>query len=230
MFFVDPLYIIFALPALAVSLIATLLLNHWNSKYSRISNSRGVSGREAAQLISQRHNFAIDYQETDQPLGDNYHPGDNVLTLSAGVARESSIASVAIAAHELGHVQQDFSRSVLLSARSLLVPAVNIGSNLGYLLIFLGLILEFSGLAWLGLGLFSLALVFSLLTLPIELDASRRALNFISELDLLTEGEQAGAKKVLTGAALTYVAAVVAALGSFVYFFLRVRGINSRDE
>lgn len=229
MIFFDPLYLLLALPALVISLAASALLNYWNSKYSNIANARGVTGKEASRLIADRHRFAISYAETGAKLGDNYNPGADILTLSREVANVPSIAAVAIAAHEMGHVQQDFGKSFLLSARSVLVPMVNIGSNLGYFLVIAGLLLSVSDLAWVGLALFSLSAVFTILTLPIEIDASRRAMNFIRELNLLSPSETAGARNVLIGAALTYVAAVAASLGNLLYFFLQVRGISSRD-
>jgi Zn-dependent membrane protease YugP len=158
-----------------------------------------------------------------QPIGgeltDNYDPRSKTLNLSQGSATGSSVASLAIVAHELGHAQQDSQGNLLMAARSGLVPAVNIGSHLGPILLIVGLLINLTPLIWLGIGLFSLAFVFSLLTLPVELDASSRAMKMLTTGGLLVGKDEAdGARSVLTAAALTYVAAMLMALLQLVYF------------
>lgn len=227
--FFDLTYILFSLPALIVGLIASLLLKYWTGKYRKVLNSNGHTGVDIAEKIAQRNSFGIRLNITPRFLGDNYNPVTKELTLSREVAQEKSITSVGIAAHELGHVDQDYSKNLLFRLRTAIVPAVNIGSSLGYFLLIFGIIIGLSGLAWLGIILFSATTFFSLVTLPIEIDASRRALKLIRQEQLLFESEIPGVKKVLTAAALTYVAATLQSLGSLLYFVLRVQGISRND-
>lgn len=224
--FIDPLYIIFALPAFLIGIVAQLLLKYYNSKYSQVKTSSGITGAQALEKIVNAQQFDITLAMTQQKLGDNYNTSNKVVTLSQEVANLPSIASVGIAAHELGHVQQHQKGSALMKARNMIVPAVNIGSSLGYMMMFGGIIINIAGVAWLGLLMFSGTTIFSLLTLPVEIDASKRALTLIQDNHILMPEEIGGVKKVLTAAALTYVAATVQSLGTLLYFFLRVQGVG----
>jgi hypothetical protein len=225
----DPTYLLFMVPPLILSGLASLLLRYWNSKYSKKQNSQGVSGAEAAQKLAQSGDFQVSLQKIGGKLSDNYNPFNKTVSLSEGVANEQSIAAVAIAAHEFGHVEQHQKGSLLMSFRNLLVPALNVSSNLGYFLIIIGLLLALTELAWVGILLFSGSVLFSLLTLPIEVDASVRAMRMIDENNLLTTtDEKTGAKRVLTGAALTYFAGLVASIANLAYFVLMVSG-GSRE-
>jgi len=230
MLYFDPLYLLFLLPALIFSGAASLLLRYWNNKYSQVANRRGITGLAAGSQIAQSQALRVSFAQIDSELGDNYDPRSALVSLSPGVAGVPSIAAVAIASHELGHVQQHQQGSLLFSARSLILPVINIGSSLGYGLIIIGFLLSFSNLAWVGLLLFSFSAVFSLLTLPIEIDASIKGLANIRRLGLLDASEQSGATKVLIGAALTYVAALAAALMNVAYYALRIGGISRRGD
>jgi Zn-dependent membrane protease YugP len=227
--FIDPLYLIFALPALIVGIVAQILLKIWTGRYFKQTPVSNLNGAQTVEKISNNHNFDISLALTNQSLGDNYNPTNRVLTLSKDIAEKSSITSVGIAAHELGHVQQHMTGSALIRLRTALVPTLNIGTNIGYMMLIGGIILGLSNLAWLGIILFSGATFFSLITLPIEIDASRRALKLINQEQILLPQEIPGVKKVLSAAALTYVAATIQSIGTLLYFILRVQGIGRRD-
>jgi Zn-dependent membrane protease YugP len=162
-------------------------------------------------------------------LSDNYDPRTKVLHLSQGVAESPSVAALAVAAHELGHAQQDAEGYFPLRFRAALVPMVNIGSYLGWILIIVGLMLNFLNLAWLGVAAFAGGAVFALATLPVELNASARARRMLVETGILSGAEeQQGAKTVLTAAALTYVAALVTAVLQLLYYVGLVGGFGRR--
>jgi hypothetical protein len=229
MFFYDYGYLLFVLPALILGIIASILMRVWTNKYLQIENLKRITGVELVERVASRKGFDIRLNITADHLADNFAPNTGILTLSREVAQTSSIASVAIAAHELGHVDQHYSRSPLMMVRNFLVPAINIGTQLGYFLLMLGLILSFTPLAWVGVILFSSATLFSLVTLPIELDASRRAMNMLEEEQILFRDEMSGARKVLSAAALTYVAATLQSLLSLLYFIFRVQALGKRS-
>jgi Zn-dependent membrane protease YugP len=152
-------------------------------------------------------------------LTDHFDPQTNVVRLSQGIGTVPSIASMAVVAHELGHVQQYQENSVLIAARQFLVPAVRFSPMVGYLMIILGLWLQFAQLFWLGILLFGLMVVFMILTLPVEIDASRRGLRLLEASGLMvTDEDHSGARQVLTAAALTYVAAAITAVLQLLYF------------
>jgi len=162
-------------------------------------------------------------------LTDHYDPRNKTLFLSPGVANGASVAALAIAAHELGHAMQDAEDYFPLRFRSALVPMVNIGSNLGWILIMIGLFLNFTQLAWLGVIVFAGGAVFALATLPVEFDASARAKQLLVQTGIIqTEQEQRGVNTVLNAAALTYVAGLVTAVMQLLYYVSLVSG-RSRD-
>ena len=218
--FFDPTYLLFVAPAFLLMLFAQWRVKSAYSKWGKIPNSRNLTGAQAAQRIMQENGlYGLGIQPIGGELTDNYDPRSKTLNLSQGSATGSSVASLAIVAHELGHAQQDSQGSVLMAARSGLVPAVNIGSNLGPILLIVGLLINLTPLVWLGIGLFSLAFLFALLTLPVEIDASSRAMKMLTTGGLLVGKDEAdGARSVLTAAALTYVAALLMALLQLVYF------------
>lgn len=229
MFYIDPLYIIFSLPAIFIGGLASLLLRYWTNKYLSRENLNHITGVEVVERIARKKGLDIRLTVNDNFLSDHYNPSDRTLSLSRPIAQTTTITAVGIAAHEMGHALQHHNGNILLSLRNLLVPALNIGTSLGYFLLIMGIIIGFTQLAWVGIILFSGSTIFSFMTLPIELDASSKALKLIREEQLLFPEEISGAKKVLTAAALTYVAASLQSLGSLVYFFLRVRGMGRRD-
>jgi len=225
----DPMYFVFALPALAVGVIAQILLSVWTKKYHQKKPVSGFNGAQTVEKIANSRNFSIDLALTPQKLGDNYNPTNHTLTLSQEIAQTSSITAVGIAAHELGHVEQHKTGSLLIRLRTAIVPALNIGTNVGYFLLIFGIVLGVTNLAWVGIILFSGAVVFSVITLPIEIDASRRALKMLQAEQILLPQEIHGVKKVLSAAALTYIAATIQSVGTLLYFVLRVQGIGRRD-
>lgn len=222
----DPLYFVFALPAFALGIIAQILLKIWTGSYMKKKPISGFNGAQTVEKIANNRGFSISLAVTGHRLGDNYNPSNKTLTLSEEIARIPSITSVGIAAHELGHVEQHQSGSMLIKLRTAMVPALNISTNIGYFLLIFGIIIGLADLAWIGIILFSGAVLFSLLTLPIEIDASKRALNMLTKESILMPQELPGVKKVLSAAALTYVAATIQSLGTLLYFILRVRGIS----
>lgn len=229
MYYFDPLYLLYALPAFVIGLVAQILLTVWTRKYQKVQPMNNFTGVQVVEKIANNQNFNISLALTKQNLGDNYNPITHTLTLSEKIATTSSITSVGIAAHELGHVAQHQNGSILMSIRTTLVPTLNISTQIGYIMLIIGVILGITNLAWLGIILFSGTTLFSFLTLPIEIDASRRALNLLIKENILTPQELPGVKKVLSAAALTYIAATVQSIGTLLYFILRVKGIRSRD-
>jgi Zn-dependent membrane protease YugP len=228
MYTIDLFYILLSIPALLIAVLAQILIRYFYSKYSQVPNSKGINGIQAAELISRKYGFDFRLSVSMFTLSDHYNPFSSILTLSEQVARLPTIASIGIVAHELGHVQQHQSGGILLRIRNMLIPVVNIGTTLGYLLFVLGIALQFFSLLVLGIILFSLSTLFTLITLPIEIDASNKAMNFINELQLLTPNEIDGAKKVLFAAVLTYIAAAFQSLTSLFYYILRILGMRRR--
>ncbi len=224
----SPTYLLFMLPVIVFSFWAQSRVRGTYAKYSKVPASSGLPGAQAALCLLQSVGLAdveIERTQGRRQLGDHYDPRDRTLRLSAGVHDNASIAALAIAAHEAGHAIQDQVRYPYLALRTSFVPAANIGSRLGGLLLMGGFLLAaFSGspfgltIAWIGLALYALAFVFTVITLPVEFDASRRAMRLLQTSGMLDEGELGGAKKVLDAAALTYVAAMATALVSLLYW------------
>lgn len=234
MFIFDPRYLLFALPALLLAFYAQMRVRSAFGRYSRKPNHRGLSGYEAARILLR--SVGLDHIRVERAkgrLGDHYDPGKDVLRLSEGVANGRSVASLGIVAHEIGHAMQDASNYTPLRLRSGLVPAVRIGSWLGPLIFFAGFFLSgFTGttiIAWVGLFLFAGTVVFALATLPVEFNASKRALQLLQTYQLTDGQELTEAKKVLDAAALTYVAAVAQALSTMLYYVFLLTGASRRD-
>lgn len=227
----DPIYFIFALPALLLALYAQFKVQSAYSRYSRIRNRLGIDGVRAAEILL-RHNglYGVNIQGVRGMLTDHYDPRTKTLRLSAGVARVPSIAAIGIVAHEIGHATQDAENYLPLKIRSGLVPMVNLGSWLGPILFFAGWLLNAFDLAALGLILFSLGAVFALVTLPVEFNASRRALKMLREANLVSPEELKGVKSVLSAAALTYVAALAQAISTILYYAFLLMGLRREDR
>ena len=230
MFFFDPLYLIFMIPAIALMGFASWYVRHAYNKWSQIRASSGLTGHQAAQrLISTGNLYGVQVQGTAGELSDHYDPRNKTLFLSSGVANSPSVASVAIAAHELGHALQDAEEYFPMRVRSMLVPAVNIGSNLGWILIMIGLVLRMTNLAWIGVIVFSAGALFALATLPVEFNASARAKQLLYQTGIIqTEEEQRGVNQVLNAAALTYVAGLITAVMQLLYYVMLVGGMGGR--
>ena len=230
MFWFDPYYLIFMAPAFLLMLAAQWYVSSAFKKWSRVPLRANLSGAEAAErLIRYGGLYGVRVEAVRGVLTDHYDPRSKVLRLSPQVYQGRSVASVAVAAHELGHALQDQEGYAPLKLRGMMVPAVNIGSYLGWILIFLGLILNFLQLAVVGLIVFSLGAVFALVTLPVELNASARAKRLLRETGIVqTEDEARGVNTVLNAAALTYVAALVTALLQVAYYALLIFGGRRR--
>jgi len=228
--FFNPYYFLFVGPAILVMLYAQWRVRSAYSKWSKVDNNRRMTGAQAAQsLLTQNGLYGVGIQGVGGNLSDNYDPRSKTLNLSQGSATGSSVASLAIVAHEIGHAQQDASGSALMAVRTGIVPAVNIGSQAGPWLVILGLILQFPALMWLGIGLFSLAFVFALVTLPVELDASKRAMIMLTTSGFLVgRDEQKGARAVLNAAALTYIAGLLMVAMQLLYYVFLAGGRRRR--
>lgn len=227
MFYISPLYIIVAMPALLLGLYAQYKVQSTFGRYLRTPNARGITGVRAAEILLSYAGLGhIGIESTRGSLSDHYDSHGNVIRLSRPVALNASVGGVAVVAHEVGHALQDASAYGPLRLRSAIVPAVNIGSWLGPVLFFLGLFTASPELATVGLIGFAGAAVFSLVTLPVELNASRRAIAMLQETGIVTEAELPAARQVLNAAALTYVAALVQALSTLLYYALLLSGLR----
>jgi Zn-dependent membrane protease YugP len=234
MFIWDPRYLIFALPALLLAFYAQWRVSSAYNRYSRKPNRRGISGYEAARILLRSSGLDhVCVEQASGQLGDHYDPGKNILRLSKDVAQNPSVASLGIVAHEVGHAMQDASGYAPLRVRSGLVPMVRIGSWLGPLIFFAGFFLSgFIGstlIAWLGLFLFGGTLVFALITLPVEFNASKRAQQLLRTFQLADGQELQETKQVLDAAALTYVASLAQALSTMLYYVFLLTGFSRRD-
>jgi Zn-dependent membrane protease YugP len=231
MFYFDPLYLIFALPALLLAFYAQFRVQSAYRRYSQKSNWRGISGLEAARyLLSGAGLSHVRLEGTPGQLTDHYDPRTETLRLSPQVAHSRSVAALGVVAHEVGHAMQDAQAYAPLRWRTGLVPAVNIGSWLGPILFLIGFLMRAPSLAWVGVLFFAGSAVFALVTLPVELNASGRALQMLRTAGLVTGGqEEEGVKSVLNAAALTYVAALAQALSTLLYYVFLLTGF-SRDE
>lgn len=226
MFYFDPTYFIFMIPAFLLMAAASWYVRHANSKWSQIRASSGLTGYQAAQrLLSTGNMQGVQIQGTPGELTDHYDPRNKTLFLSNGVANSPSVASVAIAAHELGHAMQDAEEYGPLRFRSAIVPLVNIGSNLGWILIMAGIVLQWLSLAWVGVLFFAGGAVFALATLPVEFNASARAKQLLAQTGIIqTEEEMRGVNQVLNAAALTYVAGLITAILQLLYYVFLLGG------
>lgn len=225
-FLPDYYYIILVLPAVILSLIAQAKVKSTYGKMAKVLNGRGITGAVAAQRVLSFYGInGVRIEQVSGQLSDHYDPRGNVIRLSQQVYSSSSVASVGIACHEAGHAAQHAQNYVPIKVRNAILPFANIGSTMGITLAFIGLILNFGILIDIGIILFACVVLFQLVTLPIEFNASRRAMQVISETGMLDEEESRGARKVLTAAAMTYVASLLVAVASLLRLVLR---FNSR--
>jgi len=217
----DTTYLLLVLlPTLLLSGAAQWYVQSAYSRWSRTRNSVGLTGAQVAQAIFQRTALnPVPLEAAQGELSDHYDPGHNVVRLSRGIATVPSVAAMAVAAHELGHVQQYQTGSFLIQARSFLLPAVRFSPTISYALIMAGFLFQAIGLLWLGVIVFGISVIFMVLTLPVELDASRRALVLLREAGLLQSAEdERGARNMLNAAATTYLAAAVTSILTLLYY------------
>ncbi len=236
MYAFDPLWLFaIMIPPFIFTIYAQAKVNSAFNKYSKIANARHITGAEAAERLLNSNGLGnVTVEAIKSRLGDHYDPRKKVLRLSPAVADQPSVAALGIVAHEVGHAVQDKTGYAFMKFRSSLVPAANVGSMLGQVFFFLGVILLMAGMAfgmkviWAGVFLFSLAVIFSLITLPVEYNASNRARQMLRDTGLVVAEEYKGASAVLSAAALTYVAATLQAIATLFYFVLLAMGGNRR--
>jgi Zn-dependent membrane protease YugP len=230
-YYFDYRYFLFAMPALLLALYAQWRVRSTYAKYSQVANATGFTGAETARrLLDAAGLHDVRIERIPGELTDHYDPGAKVLRLSDSTYSSYSVAATGVCAHEVGHAIQDAQAYAPMRLRTGLVPVAGIGSNLGYILFILGFFINSFGLATVGLILFSAAAVFAAVTLPVEFNASGRALALLEANGLVTPQDYAMAKEVLDAAALTYVAGLAQALSQVLYFALLLSGMQRRRD
>jgi uncharacterized protein len=226
--FFDPIFLLFIIPPILLMLFAQWRVKNTFGKYSQVMNQRGLSGAQAArQILDDNGLYDVPVEQVEGELTDHYDPRDRALRLSTPVYSGRSVAALGIAAHEAGHALQHAQGYAPLQLRSALVPAATVGSNLGWIMIFGGLILQFTAIAWLGVLFFAAGTLFALVTLPVEFNASSRAMAMLTSNGMIvTQEERDQNQQVLNAAALTYIAGFLAALMQLIYWVLLITGIN----
>ena len=234
MFYIDWAYIVLVLPFVIFSMIASAKVNSCFDKYSGVFSRRGLTAAEAARRVLEDNGVLnVNIERVQGHLTDHYDPRTNVIRLSENVYDSTSVASIGVACHEAGHAVQHAVGYFPIKLRTAIVPLTNIGSQLSIPLVILGIFLSYYGeqyavISYIGVALFGLCVLFQLVTLPTEFNASRRAINAISSNGILAEDEIQGAKKVLSAAAMTYVAALAVSLMQLLRSLIIVGG-NRRD-
>lgn len=227
--FFSPYWLLFALPGLILSFWAQSKVRGTVKKYSKVQTARDVTGAEVARtLLDDQGLYDVAIEETRGFLSDHYDPRSKTLRLSQEIYNTPTIAAAGIAAHEMGHAIQHANGYFPLQIRSAIVPVARFGSSLAPWLFIAGFLLRFTTLAWVGIVLFGIAVIFTLVTLPVEFDASRRAKKLLVNNGVLIGNEIKGVDKVLDAAALTYVAAAVAAVGQLIYYVFLLSGGRRR--
>lgn len=224
-FYFDYYYIILVVPVIIASLIIQSKLKATYAKYSGVNNVKNLTGAQAAQMVLNYYGiYNVQIESTPGMLSDHYDPTKNVIRLSDGVYNSTSVAAIGVACHEAGHAAQHAQGYTPIKIRNTILPVCNIGSTLSMPLLLIGLVLSFEPLIWIGIGFFSFVSVFQLVTLPVEFNASKRALSVIESNGLLTFEEKRGAAKVLKMAAMTYVAALATSVAQLLRLILRYGG------
>ncbi len=217
--FLDPSYFIWIVPPLLLGLWASSRVKSTFAKYSKVRSGRNLTGAQAARMLLDANGLQnVAVERVPGNLSDHYDPRSKTLRLSESVYATPSVAAGGVAAHEAGHALQDQANYAPLKVRGFMVPAVQVGSAVGPILFFVGLLLQFSPVAWLGIVFFGLAALFALVTLPVELNASKRAKEQLVANAILTQEEVGGVDKVLDAAAMTYVAAAIQAVATLLYY------------
>ena len=228
--YIDWTYIVLVLPAMLFAMWASSRVNSTFKKYKNTRNSRGLTGAQAARWVLDRNGLSnVPIEHISGSLTDHYDPSANVVRLSDDVYGSTSTVAIGVACHEAGHAAQHAEGYMPIKIRNAIIPVCNIGSTIGLPLAILGYILSFEPLITFGLLLYALIAVFQLVTLPVEFNASRRALKVIEETGVLDDDERAGARKVLSAAAMTYVASLLVALANLLRFVIRFSGRNRRN-
>ena len=230
----DWTYLILVLPCLIFSIWASTSINRTFNKYAKVYAIRGITAEDAAKRVLDANGVrGVNIQRVGGNLTDHYNPKTNAISLSDSVYGSTSIAAIGVACHEAGHAVQYALSYFPIKIRSAIIPITNFGSKLAMPLILIGLLLSYVGnfsylFVYLGIACFGLSLVFQLITLPVEFNASRRALRTIEDTEILTDQERAGARKTLTAAAMTYVAAVAVSLAQLLRLIVLFGGRGRR--
>ena len=232
MFWYDYWYIVLVMPAIIFSVITSISVQSTFDKYSKRRSQRGITGAEAARRVLDANGlYNVKVASVRGNLTDHYNPNDNTIYLSESVYNNPSTAAIGVAAHEAGHAVQHAREYLPIKIRTAIVPATNFASKLSIPLILIGLLFSYTELillAYVGVACFAMSTIFQLVTLPTEFDASRRAINAIESYGILSRDELGDAKKVLSAAAMTYVAALAVSLMQLLRLLLIVGGSNRR--
>ena len=229
--FFDPRYLLFMIPGLIVMGLAQWKLRSAFGKYREIPNGRRLMGAQVAELVMRSAGvYDVGIEPIPGELTDHFDPRAKMLRLSEPVYSSTSLAAMAVAAHEAGHAVQQHVGYAPLQLRSSLVPVANFGSSLGWIAVIAGLMLQFTGLAWLGVILFASATLFALVTLPVEYNASARARQLLESAGLVSGPEVGHVRTMLNAAAYTYVASFAASVFQLLYYVMLVSGMSRRDE
>lgn len=229
MLFFDPLYLLFMIPGLILSLWASARTKSTFKKYGNV-RARMTGAQAARQMLNQAGLHDVQIGVSSGFLSDHYNPANRSLGLSPDVHDRASIAAVGVACHEAGHAIQHAKAYAPLQLRSALVPTASFGSNFGYIAIMLGIFMSISGMVYIGIALFSATVLFQLVTLPVEFDASNRAKQLVVDYGIVSPYERDGMDKVLNAAAWTYVAAAVSSILTLLYFLLRAGLLGGSDD
>lgn len=227
----DPLFLLFALPGLALGMIAAMLTKSTFSKYAQVGARSGLTGAEAARRMLYAQGVQdVEIHQSQGFLSDHYNPKTHSLHLSPDVYHGQSLSAIGVACHEAGHALQQAQGYALMSLRAVLLPVTIAGQNIAPILFAIGLGMGSMGMVQLGIWLFAAAVLFSIITLPIEWDASARAKTYMVDSGIVTAAEYPHAAKVLNAAFLTYVAGAVTAVLQLLYFLMRAGLLGGRRE
>ena len=229
MLFFDPIYLLFMIPGLVMSLWASARTKSAFKKYGNV-RARMTGAQAARQMLDQAGLYDVKVAVSSGFLSDHYNPATRSLGLSPDVHDRASIAAIGVACHEAGHAIQHANGYTPLQLRSALVPTASFGSNFGYLAIMIGIFMSISGMVYIGIALFSATVLFQLVTLPVEFDASNRAKQLVLNYGIVSPYEREGMDKVLNAAAWTYVAAAVSSILTLLYFLLRAGILGGGDD
>lgn len=230
MFFIDPIYIIVLLPAIILAGFASMMVKFTFKKYSKVRSYSGMTGSQAAERMLQRNGiYDVRIEQTRGFLSDHYDPSKKVLRLSPDVHASSSLAAIGVACHEAGHALQHAANYIPLTFRTTLVPVTSFSSGLSFYVFFAGMLFRSQMLMYVGIAMFAVAFVFSVVTLPVEWDASARAKQYIVTSGIVSPDQAAASGKVLNAAFLTYVAAAVSSLLTLLYYVMR-SGLLGGDD
>jgi hypothetical protein len=231
MFFIDPVYLLMMLPAIIFAGIASFMVKATFKKYSKVISYSGLSGAQAAERMLQRNGiYDVRIEQTRGFLSDHYDPTGKILRLSSSVYSSNSLAAIGVACHEAGHALQHANSYAPLLLRTTLVPVTNFSSSLSFYVLLAGMLFRVPVLMYVGCAMFAVAFIFSVVTLPVEWDASSRAKQYIVSSGIVSPGQEEAAGKVLNAAFLTYVAAAVSSLLTLLYYLMRSGILGGNDD